>query len=360
MIKEINEQSIWQKFFEENNSPSFLQSWEWGEFEKKMGDEILRLGISHSNKLQAIALVIKIRAKRGNFLFIPHGPIFSISNFKFQISNLLDYLINLAKKEDYSFIRIAPILENRGEYQKIFEDLGFKTAPIYMHAERVWILPLTKSLTKLQRPEQVGQYLTDEELLSAMRKTTRYLIKKAIRDGVTIEKRTDEAAVDDFYKIYEETAKRENFVPFSKNYVKNEFGAFHKTENAVFLFGKINPLTVEQRGAPNKYLAAALILFTQSTAFYHQGASIHTKIPVTYLLQWEAIREAKKRGCQFYNFWGILQEGKTPKNWEGLTLFKKGFGGHQIDYLPTQDYIISPKYYFTYVYEKILQWKRGV
>jgi lipid II:glycine glycyltransferase (peptidoglycan interpeptide bridge formation enzyme) len=178
-----------------------------------------------------------------------------------------------------------------------------------------------------------------------MRKTTRYLIKKAIRDNVIIEKHTDEKAVDDFYKIYGETAKRENFVPFAKDFIKKEFEAFHKTGNAIFLF---NPV------------AAALILFTKSTAFYHQGASIHTKIPVTYLLQWEAVRQAKRRGCQFYNFWGILQKGRTPKNWEGLTLFKTGFGGKQIDYLPTQDYIISPKYYLTYIYEKFLQWKRGV
>src|SRR3990167_6313218 len=104
----------------------------------------------------------------------------------------------------------------------------------------------------------------------------------------------------------------------------------------------------------------ALFIFTKSTAFYHQGASIHTKIPVTYLEQWEAIKEAKKRGCKYYNFWGILQEGRSPKNWQGLTLFKTGFGGRQVDYLPTQDYIISPKYYLTYIYEKLLAWRRGV
>jgi len=192
---------------------------------------------------------------------------------------------------------------------------------------------------------------SEEQLLAEMRKTTRYLIRKAERDNVIIEKRTDEKAVDDFWKIYQETAKRENFVPFSKNYIKNEFEAFNKTGSALFFFGKIETGPV---------VAAALIIFTKSTAFYHQGASIHTKVPVTYLLQWEAIKEAKKRGCQLYNFWGTLLPGRTPKSWSGLTLFKQGFGGHQIDYLPTQDYIISKKYCLTYFWEKFLAWRRGV
>lgn len=334
-IKEVVRQSVWQKFFDDNGSPSFLQSWEWGNLQKSLGYGILRLGIHDNDILQTISQVVKIKSRRGSFLFIPHGPIFSqTKNSKLKMKNCLKklkkYLVNIARKEGFSFIRIAPILEDRGEYREIFQDLGFKTAPIYMHAERVWMLLINKS---------------ENELLTNMRKTTRYLINKAKRDGVIIEKRTDGKAIDDFWKIYAETARRENFVPFSKSFIRKEFEAFKQNNRALFLYHQ---------------LGSALILFTKSTAFYHQGASIHTKIPVTYLLQWEAICEAKKRGCQFYNFWGILQEGRTPKNWEGLTLFKTGFGGGQIDYLPTQDYVISPKYYLTYLYEKILRWKRGV
>jgi lipid II:glycine glycyltransferase (peptidoglycan interpeptide bridge formation enzyme) len=109
------------------------------------------------------------------------------------------------------------------------------------------------------------------------------------------------------------------------------------------------------------YLTASIIIFTKSTAFYHQGASLHTKIPATYLLQWEAIKEAKNRGCQLYNFWGIYDEQKpdrTPTSWQGLTLFKTGFSGQIKRFLPTQDYIVSKKYYLTYLWEKFLMWKR--
>jgi len=338
-ISAITDRSTWQKFFNENGSPSFLESWEWGEFQKKQGYGILRLGLYQKNLLLATALVIKIRSRRGKFYFIPHGPLIKLNSRSSTVEILLHYLSNYlviqAKKDGSSFIRFSPIMENTPENYRIFKKLGFVNAPIYMHAERVWALPLAR---------------TDEELLLAMRKTTRYSIRKAMRDGVLIEKRTDQEALGEFWKIYQKTAKREHFIPFSIDYISQEFEAFHKTGDALFLLGKSN----------NEYLAAALILFTKSSAFYHQGASVHTKIPATSLLQWEAILEAKKRGCAIYNFWGILQAGRSPKNWEGLTLFKTGFGGAKIDYLTTQDYIITYKYYLTFLYEKFLSWRRGV
>ena len=341
-IKIITSQNVWQEAFDQFGSPSFLQSWEWGELQQALGYRVFRLGLYEKNNLLAVAQTILISAKRGNFLFLPHGPLSHLEPKKY-LSYLKKELIMMAKKYHCSFIRIAPIqIDTPGNLQQ-FKDLGFKKAPIYMHAERLWVLPLNKS---------------EDELLNQMRKTTRYLIRKSGRDGVIIEKRTDKKAVDDFYKVYEETARREKFVPFSKEYIKNEFEVFNKTGNALFLFGRLT----ESRQAPSsrEYLVSALILFTKSSAFYHQGASIHTKYATPYLMQWEAIKEAKKRGCQLYNFWGIHHPGRTPKSWTGLTLFKTGFGGEQTDYIPTQDYVVSPKYYLVYLYEKLLGWKRRV
>jgi lipid II:glycine glycyltransferase (peptidoglycan interpeptide bridge formation enzyme) len=361
--KEIRQKKNWDKFFNLTGSPTFLQSWEWGEFQKDLGYQTIRLGILDDDRLMAIAQIIKIRAKRGNFLFVPHGPLIKPKIPKRKINiiikTLIKYLQKIGKKEGYSFIRISPILINTLQNQQIFKQLGFKTAPIYMHAETIWQLHLT---------------FAEETILANMRKTTRYLIKKAIRENVIVEKRFDNQAVDDFYQIYEETARRENFVPFSKEYIKKEFAAFKKTGNALFLFTNINrnsqcdthfeastPTGAEKCGVEKIPIASALIIFTKSTAFYHQGASIHTKVPATYILQWEAIKEAKKRGCSYYNFWGIYDEEnrRTPKSWQGLTLFKTGFGGEKVAYLPTQDYIINPfKYLISFLWEKLLFYKR--
>lgn len=346
-IAEIKSYDIWTTFFNACGSPSFLHSWEWGELQKKLGHEVLRIGIFEpndkqleANDLVLIALVIKMKTKRGSFLFIPHGPIVEQGrDLNKYLPLLTNYLKKLSEKEKFSFLRIAPSIITNEANQKIFNDVGYKKAPIYIHSETMWVLSLEKS---------------ENELLSQMRKTTRYLIKKAQKDGVIIETRTDPQASDDFLKIYKHTAEREHFKAYSDTFIQEEFDAFHKTGNAIYLFGKVNNET------NNDYLASALLVFTDSTGFYHQGASIHTKVPVPYLLQWEGIKLAKKRGCKFYNFQGILKPGRTPKNWHGLTLFKQGFGGFQLDYVPTQDMRLSTKYYLTNVYERILNMKRGV
>lgn len=373
-IKEIIDQKEWISFFNECLSPSFHQSWEWGEFQKKQHHSILRLGLYDNDKLQAIALVIFMRAKRGNFLFIPHGPITKAVNTKIlsrYIQLLTHHLKKIAKKQRSLFIRIAPVLTSTSENAELFSNLGYKKAPIYIHAETMWALDITKS---------------EDELLAGMRKTTRYLIRKAIKEGVQVEKSTDDKTLALFWNIYNETFTREHFSPYSLKYISNEFHAFSTTNNALFFSAKLNKsspsaelikdrqkfdqqgystthdstLPLPAKNTESKYLASALILYTNSTAFYHQGASIHSKIPAPYLLQWESIKEAKRRGCKIYNFYGIQKPGRTPKAWSGLTMFKEGFGGYQIDYIPTQDLILSPKYYLSYIYEMYLNLRRGV
>lgn len=340
MIRPVTDQTEWNRFFTDVGSPSFLQSWEWGELNKNHSNyEVLRLGLyDRNNSLEAIAQVLKIRAKRAPFLFVPHGPIFADPEKRGEeyLAAFLEYLEPMARKEKFAFIRFSPVFPESDTLNDVYHRLGMQPAPTYMHAERIWTLSLEPS---------------EEDLLKNMRKTTRYLIRKADKEGIVITKRNDDQSIEAFWKLYQETASRESFTPFSKEFVDAEYQTFAQTGNADYFFG-------EKDG---QILAGALVVYTQSTAFYHQGASIHTKYPVPYALQWAAIREAQKRGCSWYNFWGIHKEGRTPKAWSGLSLFKRGFGGQQIDYVQTQDYVInSGAYLLSSLYERYLQWRRGV
>lgn len=356
-IKEIQDQSIWTDFFNKVGSISFHQSYEWGNFQTALHYEIARLGIYDSEKLVGIALIIKIRSKRGHFLFIPHGPLYDIPTVQLALElpesqydyictlhkELTNYLSELAKKEHFSFIRIAPSFSNKELHKKLFTDLGYRDAPIYMHAETMWALDISG---------------TEEEILAKMRKNTRYDIRKGLKEGIVVEQTNDESALDLFWRLYEKTFTREHFTPFPKKYIQDEFNSFKKSKNSTFFLGKTPPKSAHR--GPSEILAGSLIIFTKSCAFYHQGASIHSTLPVPHQVQWQTILEAKRRGCRFYNLYGIYKPGRTPKSWEGLSLFKRGFGGFQIDYLPTQDYIISPKYYISYLIDKYLAWRRGI
>ncbi|SRR6056297_894799 len=342
IVKKVEEKKQWETLLSNCKEKTFLDSWNWGNFEKSMGKKMWRLGLFENDKLKAVGLIIKIKAKRGNFLFLPHGPTGIFKNYKAKEEGFelfLDKIKEIAQKEkDIDFIRIAPIWKRNEGNRKIFKNNNLKQAPIHKHPELTWELDLTPS---------------KKNLLMDMRKTTRYLIRKG-RDNKDLEivKKDDSKEIETYNKLYQKTANRHDFVPFSLKYLKNEFSAFNK-DNEVLIF------LAKYKG---EVISAAMIIFWSGIGFYHQGASIrkYSKIPTSYLLQWEAIKEAKKRGCDRYNFWGIAPTDNPDHPWHGLTKFKKGFGGRKVEYVKTQDYSLSFKYYFTYLVERIRKYKRGL
>jgi len=83
--------------------------------------------------------------------------------------------------------------------------------------------------------------------------------------------------------------------------------------------------------------------------------------PGNYLLQWEAIKEAKKRGMKKYNFWGVAPLDSKDHRFSGISIFKRGFGGEDVQYLHAQDLIINhKKYVITFAIEKIRKFIRKV
>jgi lipid II:glycine glycyltransferase (peptidoglycan interpeptide bridge formation enzyme) len=94
-----------------------------------------------------------------------------------------------------------------------------------------------------------------------------------------------------------------------------------------------------------KIIAANIVIFFGGKATYLHGASNYRyrKLMAPHLLQWSQIKEAKNKGCEIYDFWGIDEE-----KWPGLTRFKKGFGGEELQYSEGKDFVFSNFWYKTY------------
>lgn len=338
-IREMDSKDIWDKFITKQKDHTFLQSWAWGDVNKSLGEKIWRLGLYKKDKIIAATSVIKVHAKKGNFIFIPHGPVIKTGELKNRdkiLSAFTDEFLKLAKKEEVNFVRISPLLERNSANRNLFKALGYSKAPIYMHAENSWKMNLENS---------------EDEIMADMRKNTRNLIRRAKKDGVEIISGDSDYMIEEFLKLYKTTAKKHGFVPFSDRYIKEEVASFGG--NAKIYIAKWN----------DTVLSSALIVFYGNSAFYHHGANSieHVKVPTAYLLQWQAILDAKNSGKQFYNFWGIAEDENDKKHpWYGLTFFKKGFGGFREDYIHTQDYPLNIKYWISYILEKIILLKRRV
>lgn len=340
-IRHIESKIKWDNFINAVSPHTFLQSWQWGEFNERMGNKIWHLGIFENDVLLGVAFILKIEARRGSFLFCPHGPV--TLNLEFRISNLeifesfFKYLIALGKQEKVSFVRISSLLSASNDINSLFKNFGFRDAPVHMmHPERAWILDITP-------PEEI--------ILKNMRKQTRHCIRNAKAMGVEISTSSDPAYIGKFYALYKTTVSKQGFTPFSLGYLEEEFKTFTKDNLALLFFGKYH----------NQVISSAMIIFSAGCAFYHHGASDpgFSKIPASHFLQWEVIRESKRRGLGYYNFWGIAPENIVNHPWAGLTFFKRGFGGFSEDYLHAQDLVLNYRYWINFWVEKIRRLKRN-
>jgi len=329
-IKNVANEQEWENFLANHPEANFLQSWYWGEFHERLGQKIQKTGFYNGSQLAGVMLSIIEDARRGKYLTIPGGPIIDWNDAS-QIKLFVEQIKNIAKENECVFVRVRPQLEFNEFSKNIFAKHGFIKSPMHLHAAFTSQLDITKS---------------EDELLTNMRKATRYEIRKALKLGIKIISTSDPSAIKNFYNLQLLTAKRQNFVPFSYKFLLEQFKVFSE-ENKVILYSAT---------FKNKLLAQAFIIFYGQEAVYHYGASTidGRKYPGAYLIQWEAIKEAKKRGMKRYNFWGVVSENQTKHRFYGVSIFKRGFGGKDIQYLPTQDLIINkPRYLPIYLLELI-------
>ncbi len=318
VVREVEKKEVWEKFLGEHPEANFLQSWNWGQFYRKLGQKVFYRGFYQDDKLIGVMLLILEEAKRGRHLILPGGPIFEWYDQDL-VTIFGEELKRLGREEKAVFIRCRPQLQDNEQSRKIFGELGFVDAPMHLHAELTHRLDLS---------------LSEEELLAKMRKSTRYEIRKAAKEEIKIVGKQDEAQIKEFYNLQLQTAARQKFVPFSLQYWQKQFEAFVPDDEVVLYSAYYQ----------GQLLAQAMIIFYGQEAVYHYGASTELahKYPGAPAIQWEAIKEAKRRGMSRYNFWGVAPEEETGHRFAKLSIFKRGFAGEDFAYLHAQDLVIRP------------------
>lgn len=315
--KSITDKSEWESFLQKHPEANFLQSWYWGVFHAKLGKQIERLGFYQGSELVGVMSAVVEPARRGRYLTVAGGPILDWNNT--ELIKTFDRAVKeTAIKHSCIFVRIRPQLLDNEFSHTVFHSLGSRPSPMH----------LTADLTS-----QIDLSPSEEELMGKIRKSTRYEIRQAQKLGIKITTSTDPSEIDEFYEMQLATAKRHGFVPFSLAFLKEQFATF-AAENLALLY------KAEFEG---KLLAEAFIIFYGTEATYHYGASTQDgrTYPGAYIIQWEAMREAKRRGLARYNLWGVAPESQKEHRFYGVSVFKRGFGGQEIQYLRAQDIVIN-------------------
>ena len=320
----------WQEVIKKFPEANFLQSPNYGKMNEILGDKVVEEDFGEKGR----ALMIVRNAKRGRYLEIPCGPLLDYSDKK-SVTSAFKKIAEIAKKEKCVFVRVRPQLINTPENLQLLANLGLKKSPMHLAAEHTVIIDLDKS---------------EDELLADMRRQTRYEVRRAAKQGITVEKLQNEEIFKELRKVQAETAKRQGFVPPNLKTLMAEREAFGN--NIAIYVAKTS------EGSP---IAYGMIIKDGKEGDYYEAAStdLNRKMPGAYALLWQVMKDLKVEGYERFNLWGIAPAGQPNHRYAGVTTFKTGFGGEVVEYVPAHDLVITKsKYLKNWIVETVRKKKR--
>jgi len=371
--------SNWNSLISNLPSPHFLQTYEWGQVKAKYGwsplyalwDANGRWGVENDPNLLstfhspvAAALILKRQIIRNGFaarlsiLYAPKGPLLDWTNQSLR-DRVLNDLQSFAKKQGAIFLKIDPDVVLGTGVPQSEDDVLDKNGQAVMSElkRRGW--GYSSDQIQFKNTVLIDLNPTEEELLGRMKQKTRYNARLAEKKGVTLRVGTLED-LSSLYKMYAETSMRDGFVIRDKDYYKTVWETFmaktqSQASNLQFSNSPITnyqlpftePLIAEVDGEP---VAAIFVFYFAGRAYYVYGMSrdAHREKMPTYLLQWEAMKRAKAKGCTVYDLWGAPDVFDESDSMWGVYRFKEGLGGKVVRTLGAWDFAPSPLGYKLY------------
>jgi lipid II:glycine glycyltransferase (peptidoglycan interpeptide bridge formation enzyme) len=307
----------WNQFLSQHPNAHLLQTGEWGELKSAFGWKPVRI-VSRDSGVQIL------------FRRLPLG--FTVSYIpKANINeSLLPEIDSVCKQNRAIFLKLEP---------DSWENLKPET----------WNLKLRTSPHNIQPPRTIIIDIrgSEEDILARMKPKTRYNTRLAEKKGVTVRAWDD---IEAFHRIMLLTGGRDGFGVHSLEYYRRAYELLQPRQ-----MGEL--LVAEYEGKP---LAALFVARNGNRAYYLYGASTdeeRNRMP-TYLLQWEAMKWAKARGCEEYDLWGVpdeeeaILEADFEKRYDGLWgvyRFKRGFGGELKRAAQAMDRVYNPLLYWAYL-----------
>jgi len=357
-VRHATDHAAWERFVTAQRYASFLQSWTMGEVYRDIGQEPIRLIAEENGNVVGACQAIVVPARRGKHLMVQYGP---LATDEPTMLALLDALKEEARTRGCSFVRVSPFWLEQDPLAASLRAHEAVDSPMHLLSEYTWYIPL-KAGDRWAGEDATDEKRTPESILADMRKTTRNLVGRAEREGVTVSvSDTPLEDLETYFTLQEETRKRHGFTPYRASYIRAQVTRFAPLGQAFVYVARYQ----------GEVVAASVHMRYAGITSYHHGASTQkfSKIPASSLLQWTAIREALERGDDVYNFWGIAprritEEGKeviinSKHPFAGVTTFKTGFGGKPLPLTHCVDLPLTNGYRLTRAFETFRKWKRG-
>lgn len=332
----------WKVFLQDNPNTHLLQTSEWGDLKSKFNWKVKRIIVGNAGA----QILFRQLLPGVTIAYIPKGPIginwdTGNSNNTLWIE-LLREIDAICHKENAFLLKIEPDAwesvekyRNNGnlisQTQAIHPPDGFRKSDHAIQPQRTLIIDIS---------------MEEDLILGRMKQKTRYNIGLARRKNIIIHPSSD---VNNFFRLMKETGIRDQFFIHDLMYYQSAYDLFHPCGYCELL----------QADSQEVAIAGLMVFAYGNRSWYLFGASsnIHRKQMPSYLLQWEALLWAKRKGCIEYDLWGVPDEGLntleaqfTHRNdglW-GVYRFKRGFGGELSRASDPWDRVYKPLLYNMY------------
>lgn len=322
----------YEEFIKKQELCDFQQSTNWSNVKEFWKNEIIILQDVHKNITATMSILIRKVPFFGNLMYVPRGPIGDIHNEQilFELTNKMK---EVAKKYRAFVIIIEPNIKKEDkEFESLARKLGYKINSTAVKFEQ-----------EIQARHNFRLNLsnkTEDEIFKNLAQKTRYNVRLAIKKGVIVKEKNEEG-IDEFYKLMQETGKRDNFRTRPKEYFQKILREFPYETKIYIAYYEKEPIS------------AIMPILYGNKMWYLYGASSnkYRNLMSTYLLQWEMIKLAIKNNCKIYDFRGVsMENGKE----DGLYRFKKGFGGDFVELIGEIYIPFKPiKYFFYKIAKKV-------
>lgn len=342
IVREETDPQSWNQQLATLPQPQLLQTWQWGELKSRYGWRPFHKSWQQDGRLAAAALVLE-RAVRLPVLglelrlhYTPKGPLLRHWSDAGLRQRVIADLVEFARQRRAYALKIDPdvpvgmgVPGEEGareglvgvEFLSELKSAGWRYSPEQIQFQNTVLIDLQDD---------------EDQMLGRMKQKTRYNVRLAERKGETVRQGTP-ADFDELYHMYAETAVRDGFTIRGGEYYLDVWQTF-------FQAGLLTPLIAEVEG---QAVAGLMLFHFGAMAWYLYGMSrpLHREKMPTYLLQWEAMRVAKARGCTTYDLWGAPQEFSQDDPLWGIYRFKSGLGGTVARHIGAWDLPLRPLVY---------------
>jgi len=321
----------WQAFLAATSSGDFLHDWAWAEVAAFDGQPQRRYVLTDDDAIVAIVAAQERSLVVGRlFWYVPHGPVldWGAPEAGERLRALLIGLRIAARQHGGIAVKLEPRVALGELEEGVIRGRRLRYVPETLQVGQTRIVELTD----------------DDDLLAGFDKDTRYGIRRAEREGVTVKVVTDAAdgrAIGELHVLVGETQQRAGFpMPALDRY--------RVAWRALAGVGRAAILEARRDGT---VLASGMVVFEGTRSYYLFSGSRREergepKRYASYALQWEMMRVARDRGVTHHDLWGIAPPGAGPDHaWHGVGLFKKGFGGVEVVWAGSWDLVVDPTMY---------------